>query len=67
MNSFSTIGIFSKREGKAVEATLRTLHQFLTERGVKILASRAPAKILQLTETDEHQIAQHRNPIRLRE
>ncbi|CAA6816630.1 MAG: NAD kinase (EC [uncultured Thiotrichaceae bacterium] len=58
MNPFSTIGIFSKREGEAVEATLRTLHQFLTERGVKILASGAPAKILRLTETDEHQIAQ---------
>lgn len=58
MNPFSTIGIFSKREGKAVEATLRTLHQLLTKRGVKILTSRAPAEILQLTETDEHEIAQ---------
>lgn len=57
MKPFSTIGIFSKREGKAVGATLRTLHQFLLERGVKILAARSAANILQLEVTDEQQIA----------
>nr|CAA6830856.1 MAG: NAD kinase (EC [uncultured Thiotrichaceae bacterium] len=57
MNPFSTIGIFSKRDSEAVEATLHTLYQFLTEYGIKVLASRAPAKVLQLPETDEHQIA----------
>jgi NAD+ kinase len=58
MNPFSTIGIFSKQDGEAVEATLHVLYQFLHERGVKILTARSPAEILQLAATDEMQIAQ---------
>lgn len=59
MNQFSTVGIFSKQDGEAIEATLRTLYQFLIERGITVLAAHDPAKILRLSETDEQHIAQH--------
>ncbi|PIE00498.1 MAG: NAD(+) kinase [Thiothrix nivea] len=57
MNPFSTIGIFSKRNGDAVTSTLQVLYQFLLERGSHVLASRPAARILHLEATDDQQIA----------
>lgn len=58
MNPFSTIGIFSKAEATAVGKSLRTLHQFLQEKSLKIMASAHPANILGLPTCSDETIAQ---------
>lgn len=58
MNQFSTIGIFSKPEAKAVGKSLHALHQFLQEKALNVMASAHPARILDLPACSDEAIAQ---------
>lgn len=57
MNQFATIGIFSKQDGDAVEAALRTLSQFLEQRQLNALFSAYPAALLGTSAQDDETIA----------
>ena len=46
MKQFSTIGIFCKEHDERIEATLKTLHQFLSKEKFKIVAEKNAANIL---------------------
>jgi NAD+ kinase len=46
MKQFSTIGIFCKENDERIEATLKTLHQFLSAEKFNIVAEKNAAKIL---------------------
>jgi len=46
MKKFSTIGIFCKEKDERINATLKTLHQFLSTEGFKLVAEKNAARIL---------------------
>ncbi len=57
MNQFSTIGIFSKPEAIAVGTSLHTLHQFLQDKALTVMASAHPANILGIPTSPDKDIA----------
>lgn len=58
MNQFSTIGIFSKPEAPTVGKSLHTLHQFLQDKSLQVIASEHPATILGLPACSDEDITQ---------
>ncbi|PID49580.1 MAG: NAD(+) kinase [Proteobacteria bacterium] len=56
MKPFTTIGIFSRQDGTLIHNTLISLRQFLLNCGLTILASKTPAKILQMAVTTNEDI-----------
>ena len=45
MENFSTIGIFSKEKDERLKATLTALHDFLLEKGYKVLVLKTQLNI----------------------
>ncbi|HPE59676.1 MAG: NAD(+) kinase [Thiothrix sp.] len=57
MNSFKTIGIFSKQSGQRVTDTLQQLYHFLQQKQLDILVAAAPARLLGIAGTADTDIA----------
>ena len=58
MTLFTTAGIFSKQDGEAVAATLHSLHEFLSQQGLKILLNTQAAQLLQGAAVPDELLAQ---------